>query len=92
MLTEDGEHLTGISCNYYLATDLSPQKKDEQTGAIGMRPAKCSLKTSLLSKVQTCPAVYDASMSFKVGSDGRPVLAIKDLELVGAISIDIKEV
>lgn len=90
MVTEEGEHLSGISCSYYLATDLSPREKDKKTGSIGMRPAKCSLDLSLLDKVQICPAVYNAEMMFKVGSDGRPVMAIADLDYAGDIELNIK--
>lgn len=75
----------GVTCNYYFNVDLHAQ--DNTNGSKGTRPAKGSLDALLFSKIPSAPALYNASFEMNVGSDGKPVLKIKDLEYVADVSI-----
>lgn len=80
-----GEIKKGISCSYYFNTELKPVSNDN--GTIGTRPAKGSAPIGCLDKIKTAPAIYEASFDMKIGSDGKPVLTIIDLDYVEDISI-----
>ena len=43
-------------------------------------------------KVTWVPGIYDATMSMKIGSDGKPVLTVEDLDFVGKASIQMEPV
>jgi len=73
-----GEVNRGVSCNYYFNVDLHAQ--DNTNGSKGTRPAKGVLDYSLFSKIKSAPALYDAKFEMNVGSDGKPVLKIVDLD------------
>lgn len=75
----------GVTCNYYFNTDLHAE--DNKNGSKGTRPAKGTLDASLFSKIVSAPALYDASFEMNVGSDGKPVLKIVDLDYSGEVSI-----
>lgn len=75
----------GVTCSYYFNTELSAVGNSD--GSVGMRPAKGSCPLELFFKIKKAPAIYDASFDMKVGSDGRPVLAIADLDFVEEIKI-----
>lgn len=75
----------GVTCNYYFNTDLHAE--DNQNGSKGTRPAKGTLPASLFGKIVSAPALYDASFEMNVGSDGKPVLRIVDLDYVCDVSI-----
>ncbi len=49
-------------------------------GPVGYQRAKCSADISLRRKISLLPAIYDAEMSMTVGSDGKMVLKISDLD------------
>ena len=49
-------------------------------GPVGYQRAKCSADISLRKKISLLPAIYDAEMSMTVGSDGKMVLKITDLD------------
>ena len=70
----------GVTCNYYFNTDLKTE--DNANGSKGTRPAKGSIDYALWDKIVTAPAIYDASFEMTVGSDGKPVLKIVDLDYV----------
>lgn len=70
----------GISSNYYFNTELKPMGNDN--GAVGMRPAKGGIPLDCLRKIEVAPAIYEASFDMTIGSDGKPVLKIVDLDFV----------
>lgn len=80
-----GEVKTGVSCNYYFNTDLAAE--DNVNGSKGTRPAKASLDFKLMAKILKAPAVYDAEFTFNIGSDGKPVLTIVDLNFLYEVEI-----
>lgn len=75
----------GVTCNYYFNTDLKAE--DNTNGSKGTRPAKGSLDFNLMQKVVAAPALYDAEFQMAVGSDGKPVLKIVDLDYISDVSI-----
>ncbi len=80
-----GEIKRGVTCNYYFNSDLHAQ--DNTNGSKGTRPAKGSLDYMLMGKIKSAPALYDAKFEMNVGSDGKPVLKIVDLDYVGDVSM-----
>lgn len=75
----------GVTCNYYFNTELSAVGNAD--GSVGMRPAKGSFPLELFFKIKKAPAIYEATFDMKIGSDGKPVLTIADLDFVEEISI-----
>ena len=41
----------------------------------------------LMAKIKTAPALYNAKFEMNIGSDGKPVLKIQDLEFISEISM-----
>lgn len=80
-----GEVSAGVTCNYYFNVDL--HKIDNTNGSKGTRPAKGSMDYLLMGKIREAPALYDAEFEMNVGSDGKPVLKIKDLDYISSIGM-----
>lgn len=79
---------SGTSVSYYMLTDLKPIKNAD--GSKGLRASKGSVSADLFpAKFPRVPGVYDAAFTFKVGSNGKPVLAIEDLYYVGDIGLSV---
>ncbi|WP_125141653.1 hypothetical protein [Clostridium transplantifaecale] len=73
----------GVTCNYYFNVNLSAE--DNTNGTKGTRPAKSSCDYNLMNKIVKAPGLYDAEFSMNIGSDGKPVLKICDLEFISEI-------
>lgn len=58
-------------------------KYDLADGQVGQQRAKCSMSPDKRKKITWVPGIYDATMSMKIGSDGKPVLTVEDLDFVG---------
>lgn len=80
-----GEVKQGVTCNYYFNTDL--RAEDNKNGSKGTRPAKGSIDFELMKKIKSAPALYNAKFEMNIGSDGKPVLRILDLDYVSDIFI-----
>ena len=80
-----GEIKQGVTCNYYFNTDL--RAEDNKNGSKGTRPAKGSIDFELMKKIKSAPALYNAKFEMNIGSDGKPVLKILDLDYVSDIYI-----
>lgn len=80
-----GEIKRGMTCNYYFNTDLAVE--DNVNGSKGTRPAKSSCEFQVMAKVVKAPALYNADFDMSIGSDGKPVLKIVDLEYVDLVKI-----
>lgn len=81
---------SGMTLNYFMFGDngeLMQAIDNRSGGAVGQQRAKCSLDPDKRSKISFVPGIYDASMSYKVGSDGKPVLTVEDLEFVAKAEI-----
>ena len=66
----------GVTCNYYFNVDLHAE--DNTNG---------SMDYMLMAKIKTAPALYNAKFEMNIGSDGKPVLKIQDLEFISEISM-----
>lgn len=80
-----GEIKQGVTCNFYFNTDL--RAEDNKNGSKGTRPAKGSIDFLLMKKIVSAPALYNAKFEMSIGSDGKPVLKILDLDYVSDIYI-----
>lgn len=81
---------SGLTLNYFMFGENGELMNSEQHlsgGPVGQQRAKCSLDPNMRDKVTWVPGVYDATMSYKIGSDGKPVLTVEDLAFVGKASI-----
>lgn len=81
-----GVRQEGITANYLIRTDLNPEI-DSSTGAVGYRANKGAIPLSCRDKITQAPAIYHGTFVMKTGGDGRPVLAIQDLEFKSLISV-----
>ena len=75
----------GVTCNYYFNTNLKAE--DNANGTKGTRPAKGSIDYELMNKIVSAPAIYNAKFEMSVGSDGKPVLKIVDLDYISDAKI-----
>lgn len=74
---------TGLTLNYFMFGqngELMEPQIDVTGGPVGQQRAKCSLDTTMRQKILYVPGLYDATMGFKIGSDGKPVMTIEDIE------------
>ena len=53
----------------------------------GQQRAKCSLEASKREKISFVPGIYEAKMGMKIGSDGKPVLTVEDLDFFSRVQI-----
>ncbi|WP_077612754.1 hypothetical protein [Clostridium sp. Marseille-P2415] len=85
MTDERGQRVAGTSVNYYFNTNLVAE--DNVNGTKGTRPAKSSCEFGVMAKIKRAPALYDAEFSMSIGSDGKPVLKIMDLDYISDVEI-----
>ena len=74
---------TGLTLNYFMFGqngELMEPQIDVTGGPVGQQRAKCSLDTTMRQKILYVPGLYDATMGFKIGSDGKPVMTIEDID------------
>ncbi len=82
-----GEIKRGVTCNYYFKDYFTAKNNDN--GSKGMRPAKGSMDFALMDKIKFAPALYNAKFEMTIGSDGKPVLKVADLDYVSDVYIGI---
>lgn len=81
---------SGMTLNYFMYGENGEQmvsRVDATGGAVGQQRAKCSLDPSMREKIIFVPGIYDATMGMKIGSDGKPVLTVEDLEFSSRVLI-----
>lgn len=81
---------SGLSIEYYFwgenGETLAP--KFGADGISGTRRSKANLNIELFDrKVQFIPAIYEGDFEMKVGSDGKPILNLTDLDFISKVSI-----
>lgn len=86
MKDEDGVLREGITASYIMDEQLNPQSNPD-TGEKGFRPAKGAIPLECWNKVKEVPAYYNGSFRMKIGSDGKPVLTLQDLEFDSLITV-----
>lgn len=85
-----GEVRRGLTLEYYVYGQNGEALKpvvDAGSGALGIRRAKCSLPIDMKEKLMYVPGIYDAQFEMTVGSDGKPVLKVADIDFVGKCNI-----
>ena len=86
---------SGVTLNYFMFGEhgeVVTPSYDLSGGPVGQQRAKCSLSPDKRKKVTWVPGIYDATMSMKIGSDGKPVLTVEDLDFVGKASIQMEPI
>ena len=86
MKDENGLLREGITSSYIMDERLSPQE-NTATGEKGFHPAKGAIPLECWDKIKQVPGYYNGSFKIKIGSDGKPVLTIQDLEFDSLITV-----
>ena len=60
-------------------------------GVSGTRRGKSFLKADKVHKVSYVPGIYDGTFEMTVGSDGKPVLKLTDVDFVAPALISMKD-
>lgn len=60
-------------------------------GVSGIRRGKSFLKADKVHKVSYVPGIYDGTFEMTVGSDGKPVLKLTDVDFVAPALISMKD-
>lgn len=60
-------------------------------GISGTRRGKSFLKADKVHKVSYVPGIYDGTFEMTVGSDGKPVLKLTDVDFVAPALISMKD-
>lgn len=60
-------------------------------GVSGTRRGKSFLKADKVHKVSYVPGIYDGTFEMTVGSDGKPVLKLTDVDFVAPALISMKQ-
>lgn len=94
MLNEKQKQMTGCTVHYLFwgedGEQLMEQSEWDPTKPVGVQRAKCSIDATLRNKIPIAPALYEGSFEMAVGSDGKPVLRLKDVAYISNISIKPK--
>jgi len=85
----DGHVSEGISCSYIMGDSL--ESVMSPNGALGQRPAKGSLKRDLWEKFCSAPGLYEGSFDMNIGSDGKPMLKLVDVDFLSLVSLSVKK-
>ena len=81
---------SGLTVNFFMYGDNGEQmisRMDATGGPVGQQRAKSNQETSMRNKISYVPGIYEAQMGFKIGSDGKPVLTVLDLEFLDRVVI-----
>ena len=91
MLNERQEQMRGCTVHYlfwgengeklFSSAEFNPDKP------VGVQRAKCSIDYDLRSKVSVAPALYEGEFEMTVGSDGKPVLRLRDIAYISNLKI-----
>ena len=81
---------SGVTVNFFMYGNNGEQmisRMDATGGVVGQQRGKASLDVSMRQKITFVPGIYEATMGMKIGSDGKPVLVVQDLEFVDRVII-----
>ena len=71
---------SGMTLNYFMYGENGEQmisRVDATGGPVGQQR----------QKITFVPGIYDATMGMKIGSDGKPVLTVEDLDFCSRVQI-----
>ncbi len=87
--TKDGK-ISGMSVTYTFNTTLEAVYNNPNS--FGQKPGKIWMDHNRLEKIIAAPAKYIGTFGMKVGSDGKPVLVLKDLDYICDVKLlEIRE-
>ncbi len=77
--------IEGMSVFYTFNTDFKGVMNSVQS--FGQKPGKIWMDFSRIQKIVTAPAKYIGYFGMKVGSDGKPILVLKDLDYISDVRL-----
>lgn len=80
MQDSNGKSVQGTSVRYLFNADMKCVTNG--LNSLGQKPAKDWAPLALFDKISHAPALYDAEFETKIGSDGKPVMRLVDLEFI----------
>lgn len=86
------ERVSGCSIQYFFIGERGEALKsveDLTGGMVGYQRAKTSLPLEKREKMCVAPALYEGTFGMKVGSDGKPVMALNDVELIAPVDFEL---
>lgn len=88
---DDGTGNSGITVEYYFfpTDDALNSTMFNMDGLTGYRRAKAALQTAVSQHLGSIPAVYDGSFEMTIGSDGKPKLALRDVNQIADIKFTV---
>lgn len=91
--TKDRDGVHGLSVEYYFygSNGEMLQPRISVDGISGTRRGKVFMSPELVNKVSYIPGIYDGTFEMTVGSDGKPVLKLVDIDFVGKAAITCQE-
>lgn len=83
--------MKGCIVHYYFLGDdgqaFAPQFSMDTVSPLGYQRSKVSMDYTMRAKIKSAPGIYDGSFAMTVGSDGKPVLKLIDLDYVESFDI-----
>lgn len=84
-MNDNGRITEGVSMRYLTTDNMNAVVNEDKS--LGTRPAKANLPYSWKDLFISAPALYDADMVLKVGSDGKPVMSIAHIDYIGNVKL-----
>ena len=86
--SKDG-NISGMSVFYTFNTNFESVCNSPQS--FGQKPGKIWMNYNRIEKIVSAPAKYIGTFEMKIGSDGKPVLRLKDLDYICDVKLDVVE-
>jgi hypothetical protein len=85
--------MKGCSVHYFFlgenGEEFAPVVESDVAKPVGYQRAKVSLDYAMRAKIPAAPAIYDGEFKMTLGSDGKPVAKLVDLEFVSTFDFDL---
>lgn len=83
---KDGSLIEGMSVFYTFNTRF--ERMYNSPTSFGQKPGKIWMDYDKLHKIVSAPAKYIGSFQMKIGSDGKPVLTLKDIDYICDVALE----